>query len=72
MAVHNVILDCDWFILGSHQLTKQLADLMEELCNDKKSSTLFTRDRRHKNVTVFFIVQNLFKQGNSMRDIALN
>ena len=47
-------------------------DLMKELCNDKKASTLFTRDTHHNNVTVFFIVQNLFKQGSSMRDIALN
>jgi len=49
-----------------------LDDLMEELSSDKNASTLFTRDMHHKNVTVFFIVQNLFKQGKSMRDIALN
>jgi len=49
-----------------------LDDLMEELSSDKKLSTLFTRDMHHKNVTVFFIVQNLFKQGKSMRDVALN
>jgi len=49
-----------------------LDDLMEELSNDKKASTLFTRDMHHKNVTVFFIVQNLFKQGRSMRDVSLN
>jgi len=47
-------------------------DLMEELSSDKDASTLFTRDMHHKNITVFFIVQNLFKQGKSMRDIALN
>ena len=47
-------------------------DLMEELANGKKGSTLFTRDMHHKNVTVFFVVQNLFKQGKSMRDITLN
>ena len=49
-----------------------LDDLMEELAGDKKASTLFTRDMHHKNVTVFFVVQNLFKQGKSMRDVALN
>jgi len=47
-------------------------DLMEELSSDKSTSTLFTRDMHHKNVTVFFIVQNLFKQGKSMRDVTLN
>ena len=42
---------------------------MEELSGDKKASTLFTKDMHHKNVTVIFVVQNLFKQGRSMRDI---
>ena len=49
-----------------------LDDLMEEMAGDKKASTLFTRDMHHKNVTVFFVVKNLFKQGKSMRDVALN
>ena len=49
-----------------------LDDLMEGLSADKKASTLFTKDMHHKNVTVIFVVQNLFKQGKSMRDIALN
>ena len=47
-------------------------DLMEELCNHKELSTLFTREMHHKNITVFFLVQNLYKQGKSMRDVALN
>ena len=33
---------------------------------------LFTREMHHKNITVFFLVQNLYKQGKSMRDVALN
>ena len=45
---------------------------MEELSADKKASTLCTEDMHHKNATVIFVVQNLFKQGKSMRDIALN
>ena len=45
---------------------------MEEISADKKASTLFTKDMHHKNVTVIFVVQNLFKQGKSMRDIAIN
>ena len=47
-------------------------DLMEELCNSKELSTLFAREMHHKNVTVFFLVQNLYQQGKSMRDVALN
>ena len=47
-------------------------DLMEELSNNKELSVLFTREMHHKNITVFFLVQNLYKQGKSMRDVALN
>jgi len=47
-------------------------DLMEELSNNKELSTLFTREMHHKNITVFFLAQNLYKQGKSMRDVALN
>ena len=47
-------------------------DLMEELCNSKQLSTLFTREMHHKNITVFFVVQNLYKQGKNMRDVTLN
>ena len=49
-----------------------LDDLMEELSSNKQMSTLFTKDMHHKNVSVIFIVQNLFKQGRSMRDVTLN
>ena len=49
-----------------------LDDLMEELCNSKELSTLFTREMHHKNTTVLFLLQNLYKQGKSMRDVALN
>ena len=47
-------------------------DLMEELCNNKELSTLFTREMHHKNITVFFLLQNQYKQGKSMSDVALN
>ena len=49
-----------------------LDDLMSEVAKDEDSSTLFTRDMHHRNVSVIFIAQNLYKQGKSMRDIALN
>ena len=47
-------------------------DLMEELSSNKELSILFTREMHHKSITVFFLVQNLYKQGKSMRDVALN
>ena len=46
--------------------------LVEEICNNKELSILFTREMHHKNITVFFLLQNLYKQGKSMRDVALN
>ncbi|XP_055342017.1 uncharacterized protein LOC129590691 isoform X2 [Paramacrobiotus metropolitanus] len=49
-----------------------LDDLMEEIASATKASALFTRDVHHKNVSVVFISQNLFKQGKNMRDISLN
>src|SRR5208283_5141698 len=49
-----------------------LDDVMHEVAKKKKAATLFTRDMHHKNVSVWFILQNLYKQGPSMRDIVLN
>ena len=47
-------------------------DLMEEISNDARAAALFTRGIHHRNVSVIFLIQNLFKQGKAMRDIALN
>ena len=49
-----------------------LDDMMEEIVNNPKASRLFTKYIHHKNISVFFLVQNLFRQGKAMRDIALN
>lgn len=49
-----------------------LDDLMDEIASNPKAATLFTRGIHHKNVTVIFLYQNLFKQGKAMRDITLN
>jgi hypothetical protein len=47
-------------------------DMMEEISNNLKASKLFTKYIHHKNISVFFLVQNLFRQGKAMRDIVLN
>jgi len=47
-------------------------DLMEELKNDENISNFFTRGSHHKNISVIYIVQNLFNQGKYMRNISLN
>lgn len=47
-------------------------DLMEEAVNDPKLSTLFTQVSHHENVSVIFIIQNLFVQGKKIRNITTN
>lgn len=45
-------------------------DLMRE--SNEKVVDLFTKGCHHKNISVFFITQNLFHQGKGQRDISLN
>lgn len=47
-------------------------DLMSELGNDSKLTKLFTKGSHHRNVSVIFIVQNIFHKGKEMREISLN
>jgi hypothetical protein len=47
-------------------------DLMTELAGDKQTANLFTKGSHHLNISVIFIVQNVFHQGKEMRTISLN
>lgn len=47
-------------------------DLMGELSANKDMSSLFTKGSHHLNVSVIFIVQNIFHQGKEFRTISLN
>jgi len=47
-------------------------DNMHLIVNDLTMSDLFTKKSHHKNITVIFIVQNLFPKGNYTRDISSN
>ena len=49
-----------------------LDDLMSAASNSVFISDLFTRASHHRNMSVILILQNLFHQGKSMRDISLN
>ena len=49
-----------------------LDDLMSSAGESKIITELFTQASHHKNLTVIFIVQNLFYQGKAMRTISLN
>jgi hypothetical protein len=49
-----------------------LDDMMSDLGSSKMASDLFTRGVHHKNLSVVFILQNLFFQAKEMRTISLN
>lgn len=49
--------------------------ILDDLMRDSKDSVvadLFTRGSHHKNLSLFFITQNLFHQNKHCRDISLN
>lgn len=47
-------------------------ELMAEVGNDTRLRKLFTKGSHHRNLSIIFIVQNLFHQGKEMRTIHLN
>lgn len=47
-------------------------DLMDDLKNDNNIRDLFTRGSHHMNISIIFIVQNIFNQDKNMRTISLN
>lgn len=47
-------------------------DLMAECTKDANMTSLFTRGSHHRNLSVIFIVQNLFHAGKETRTISLN
>jgi len=49
-----------------------LDDLMVECGKDSKVLRLFTIDSHHRNITVFFLTQNIFSQDKNSRSISLN
>ena len=49
-----------------------LDDLMDEGGNDKKVLDLFTKDSHHRNITVLYLVQDLFPRGKYAKTISRN
>jgi hypothetical protein len=47
-----------------------LDDLQQEICKDKNCEKIFTQFSHHNNITVLYVVQNLFYPG--MRTLTLN
>ena len=49
-----------------------LDDLMAQSGKDKRIADLFTKGSHHRNLSVIYIVQNVFPQWKEMRNISLN
>ena len=49
-----------------------LDDLMAQSGGDKRLANLFTKGSHHRNLSVIYIVQNIFHQGTEARNISLN
>ena len=47
-------------------------DLIQELSNDPRITSLFTKGCHHRNLSVIFILQNIFHRGKELRDMSLN
>ena len=56
---------------GNHTIVV-IDDLMSELSGNKALTNLFTKGSHHLNLSVIFIVQNMFHHGKEMRTISLN
>ena len=55
---------------GNEPILVIIDDMMREA--DNRVVDLFTKGCHHRNISVFFITQNLFHQGRGQRDISLN
>jgi len=47
-------------------------DLMHDAGKSQKISKMFTQMSHHRNMSIILILQNIFHQGRSMRDVSLN
>ena len=47
-------------------------DLIQKLGNDPRITSLFTKGCHHRNLSVIFILQNIFHRGKELRDVSLN
>lgn len=63
----------DDFRVGQRPQLVILDDLMHESSTSGQTIVhLFTKGSHHRNLSVFFLTQNLFHQGRGQRDISLN
>ena len=70
--VEGVPSDLESMINPSKRNLVVIDDLMQELSNDPRITSLFTKGRHHGNLSVIFILQNIFHRGKKLRDMSLN
>jgi GTPase SAR1 family protein len=70
VTFHKGIPNMDDFSAESGPKLIILDDMMSEI--DNRVVDLFTKYSHHKNISIFFITQNLFHKGIGMRDVSLN
>ena len=64
-----------WFRIHdkpNHSDLVVIDDWMQELRNDQRINNLFTKGCHHRNLSVIFILQNIFHRGKGLRDMSLN
>lgn len=76
--IDNVNMKYHEGLISGDELEKEhvdlivIDDLMQEVASNEQMMNLFTKQSHHMNVSVCFIIQNLFFQSRLMRTISLN
>ena len=65
-------IDSRYFLDVNKHNVIVLDDLMAQSGGDKRIANLFTKGSHHRNLSVIYIVQNIFHQGMETRNISLN
>ena len=63
--IEGVPCDLESMINPSIRNLVVLDDLMQELSNNNRTTNLFTKGFHHRNLSVIFILQNIFHRGQS-------
>ena len=70
--VEGVPSDLEFMINPSIRNLVVIDDLMHELSNDQRITSLFTKGCHHRNLSVVSFLQNIFHRGKELRDMSLN
>ena len=70
--IEGVPSDLESMINPSIRNLVVLDDLMQELSNIERITSLFTKGCHHPNLSVIFLLQNIFHRGKELRDMSLN